>query len=206
MFNLELKSKLKSYALNEDIVFWKWLDAKTIGIVTELNVYRWSIDGDSIPTKIFDRHASLSGCQIINLRASSDEKWYVLVGISQRDNRVVGSMQLYSKERGVSQPIEGHAAAFAELHLPEAVKPIKLFTFAVRSFNGVAKVKRKCYRKISDLLVYKSCKSSKLIIKKAILLSRRKQSKFTSLQKHKMISQLACKSVINMASSFWLQN
>ncbi|KAG1216869.1 hypothetical protein G6F35_009685 [Rhizopus arrhizus] len=76
VFNLDTKTKLKSHAMAEDIVFWKWLDTKTIGIVTEFNVYRWSIEGDSPPVKIFERHASLSGCQIINLRASSDEKWF----------------------------------------------------------------------------------------------------------------------------------
>ncbi|RCI04960.1 hypothetical protein CU098_004297 [Rhizopus stolonifer] len=140
VFNLDTKTKIKSHAMNEDILFWKWLDNKTLGLVTEQNVYRWSIEGESVPTKIFERHASLAGCQIINLRASADEKWYVLVGISARDNRVAGSMQLYSGERGVSQPIEGHAAAFAELMLQDAVKPTKLFTFAVRSTNGSAKL------------------------------------------------------------------
>jgi clathrin heavy chain len=126
--------------MSEDVVFWKWLDLKTIGLVTEQHVYRWSIEGESAPVKIFERHASLSGCQIINLRASSDEKWFVLVGISAKDNRVAGSMQLYSKERGVSQPIEGHAAAFADLTLENSVAPTKLFTFAVRLPNGSAKV------------------------------------------------------------------
>lgn len=126
--------------MTEDVVFWKWLDLKTIGLVTEQNVYRWSIEGESGPQKIFERHATLSGCQIINLRASSDEKWYVLVGIFARDGRVAGSMQLYSKERGVSQPIEGHAAAFADLTLEGAANPTKLFTFAVRSANLSAKV------------------------------------------------------------------
>ncbi|CAO3613133.1 unnamed protein product [Mucor hiemalis] len=140
VFNLELKTKLKSHMMTEDVVFWKWLDLKTIGLVTEQYVYRWSIEGESAPVKIFERHASLSGCQIINLRASSDEKWYVLVGISAKDNRVAGSMQLYSKERGVSQPIEGHAAAFADLSLENSVGPTKLFTFAVRSANGSAKL------------------------------------------------------------------
>lgn len=126
--------------MSEDIVFWKWLDTKTIGIVTEQNVYRWSIEGDSAPQKVFDRHASLAGAQIINLRASANNKWYVLVGISARDGRVAGAMQLYSVDRGVSQPIEGHAAAFAHITLEESPNPTKLFTFAVRSGNGSAKV------------------------------------------------------------------
>ncbi|KAI9281895.1 hypothetical protein BY458DRAFT_498367 [Sporodiniella umbellata] len=140
VFNLDTKTKLKSHVMGEDIIFWKWLDIKTIGIVTEQNVYRWSIEGDATPIKIFERQANLANCQIINLRASADDKWYVLVGISQRDGRIIGSMQLFSKERSVSQPIEGHAAAFAEIKLQDSPHPTKLFTFAVRSVNGSAKL------------------------------------------------------------------
>ncbi|RKO86009.1 armadillo-type protein, partial [Blyttiomyces helicus] len=45
-------------------------------------------------------------------------------------------MQLYSKERGVSQPLEGHAAAFADFKPDPAAPANKLFSFAVRSANG----------------------------------------------------------------------
>ena len=44
--------------------------------------------------------------------------------------------KLYSRERRVSQPIEGHAAAFAEVKLDGHQKPTKLFTFAVRTATG----------------------------------------------------------------------
>ncbi|KAI8391214.1 uncharacterized protein BYT42DRAFT_490201 [Radiomyces spectabilis] len=140
VFNLEMKSKLKSHMMHEDVVFWKWINLKTLGLVTETAVYHWSIEGDAPPAKVFDRHSSLAGCQIINYRSSTDEKWLVLIGISAQQGRVVGSMQLYSKDRGVSQPIEGHAAAFAELRLEDSQTPTKLFTFAVRSANGAAKL------------------------------------------------------------------
>jgi clathrin heavy chain len=60
----------------------------------------------------------------------------VVVGISQQQGRVVGQMQLYSKNRGISQPIEGHAAAFGNLRLEGAPADSKLFTFAVRTANG----------------------------------------------------------------------
>ncbi|KAI9024950.1 hypothetical protein CLU79DRAFT_745569 [Phycomyces nitens] len=140
VFNLEMKSKLKSHLMHEDVVFWKWIDLKTLGLVTTSVVYHWSIEGDSPPVKMFERHANLAGCQIINYRTSADQKWLVLVGISAQQGRVVGSMQLYSKERGVSQPIEGHAAAFAEIKLEDSPHPTKLFSFAVRSANGTAKL------------------------------------------------------------------
>lgn len=60
----------------------------------------------------------------------------VVVGISQREGRIVGAMQLYSKDRGISQAIEGHAAAFGTLRLEGAPADTKLFTFSVRTATG----------------------------------------------------------------------
>ena len=56
-----------------------------------------------------------------------------VVGITQREGRVVGQMQLYSKDRGISQAIEGHAAAFGTVRLEGAPADTSLFTFAVRT-------------------------------------------------------------------------
>ena len=146
IFNIETKQKVKSHANNEDIVFWKWISETAIGMVTETSVYHWSIvDQTSPPQKVFDRHATLAGAQIINYRTTSDEKWLVLIGISSNSTnpsafKVKGAMQLYSRERGVSQPIEGHAASFAEIKLDGHQSITKLFTFAVRTAAG-AKVR-----------------------------------------------------------------
>ncbi|KAJ3510506.1 hypothetical protein NLJ89_g4628 [Agrocybe chaxingu] len=142
IFNIDTKQKVKSHVNNEDIVFWKWVSDTTIGMVTETAVYHWTIaDQTSPPQKVFDRHPTLAGCQIINYRVAPDEKWLVLVGISGNSTnpsafKIKGSMQLYSRERGVSQPIEGHAASFAEMKLDGHQKPTKLFTFAVRTATG----------------------------------------------------------------------
>ena len=111
-------------------------------MVTETAVFHWSIsDTTSPPQKIFDRHPTLVGAQIINYRATPDEKWLVVVGIVGNTTnpsafKVRGAIQLYSKERGVSQPIEGHAAAFAELKIDGCQKPTKVFTFSVRTATG----------------------------------------------------------------------
>ncbi|EJD47981.1 clathrin heavy chain [Auricularia subglabra TFB-10046 SS5] len=142
VFNIELKQKVKSHMMNEDVVFWKWISTSTLGLVTETAVYHWSIsDQTSPPQKIFDRHANLAGAQIINYRATADDKWLVLVGIAGNTTnpaafKVKGAMQLYSRERGVSQPIEGHAAAFATIKLDGHPHPTKLFTFSVRTATG----------------------------------------------------------------------
>lgn len=38
--------------------------------------------GDSQPQKVFDRHSSLAGCQIINYRTDAKQQWLLLIGIS----------------------------------------------------------------------------------------------------------------------------
>lgn len=138
IFDLGAKAKIKSTTMAEDVVFWKWFSDTTLGLVTDTSVYHWNIfDPAAVsPTKVFDRNQNLSGCQIINYRVSEDEKWMVVVGISQQQGRVVGAMQLYSKDRGISQAIEGHAAAFGTLRLEDAPADTKLFTFANRSATG----------------------------------------------------------------------
>lgn len=45
-------------------------------------------------------------------------------------------MQLYSVERKVSQPIEGHAAAFSQFKMPGNPSESTLFSFAVRGAQG----------------------------------------------------------------------
>ena len=60
----------------------------------------------------------------------------VVVGIYSTSGRVAGTMQLYSKARGISQAIEGHAASFARIKLDGAPNETKLFTFAVRSASA----------------------------------------------------------------------
>ncbi|ETE68739.1 Clathrin heavy chain 1, partial [Ophiophagus hannah] len=57
-------------------------------------------------------------------------------GESQPQNRVVGAMQLYSVDRKVSQPIEGHAASFAQFKMEGNTEESTLFCFAVRGQAG----------------------------------------------------------------------
>lgn len=53
-----------------------------------------------------------------------------------QQNRVVGAMQLYSVDRKVSQPIEGHAAAFGQFKMEGNAEESTLFCFAVRGQAG----------------------------------------------------------------------
>lgn len=88
IFNIEMKSKMKAHTMNEDVIFWKWISLNTLALVTESHVYHWSMEGDSTPIKMFDRHSSLNGCQIINYRTDPKQNWLLLVGISAQQSRV----------------------------------------------------------------------------------------------------------------------
>jgi clathrin heavy chain len=101
IYNLSTKTKLKATTMPEDVKFWRWVNTQTLGLITDRAVFHWSLEGDSGPVKVFDRHDSLANTQIINYRANADCTWLILIGISARDNRVVGTIQLYSTERKV---------------------------------------------------------------------------------------------------------
>lgn len=51
IFNIEMKSKMKSHNLVDDVVFWKWINLNTLSLVTETSVYHWSMEGMHIHTR-----------------------------------------------------------------------------------------------------------------------------------------------------------
>ncbi len=90
IFNIEMKSKMKAHTMTDDVTFWKWISLNTVALVTDNAVYHWSMEGDSQPIKVFDRHSSLAGCQIINYRTDAKQKWLLLIGISAQVNMLCG--------------------------------------------------------------------------------------------------------------------
>ncbi|KFD72333.1 hypothetical protein M514_11620 [Trichuris suis] len=136
IFNIDMKSKVKAHTMTDDVAFWKWINVNTLALVTHSAVYHWSMEGDSMPQKMFERHATLNNSQIINYRADEKCLWLLLIGITAKDNRVVGTMQLYSVERRVSQPVEGHAGCFVNYKLDINPEPSTLFCFSVKSPTG----------------------------------------------------------------------
>ena len=140
IFNMEMKSKMKAHEFPDEVSLWKWVDSKTIAIVTQNSVYHWSMEGDSAPEKMFDKHATMAGCQILNYKASPDMKWLVLNGIKQEAGQIVGAMQLYSVDKRISQPMAGFAADFASVTVAGAPEPLSLFCFCAKSPAGTGQV------------------------------------------------------------------
>jgi hypothetical protein len=62
---------------------------------------RRSIDGESAPVKVFDRHDILAATQIINYAASADGKWLMCVGI--KAGAVAGTVDGCLQVRGAAR-------------------------------------------------------------------------------------------------------
>uniref|UniRef100_A0A7S3Q7D3 Clathrin heavy chain n=1 Tax=Chaetoceros debilis TaxID=122233 RepID=A0A7S3Q7D3_9STRA len=130
IFNLDAKAKLKSYEMPEAVVYWKWANDTTLAMVTATAVYHWTLAGTEDPVKLFDRHASLGpNSQIINYCLSPDSKWALLGGISAGAGGINGNMQLYSLEKKVSQPLQGHAGSFATIKIMGRDDPAQVLVF-----------------------------------------------------------------------------
>ena len=74
LFDTATQSKMKSFQMTDQVVSWKWTSTATVALTTGNAVYHWSMEGQSEPVKIFDRHATLNDTQIINYKTSADEK------------------------------------------------------------------------------------------------------------------------------------
>lgn len=48
--------------MNEDVVFWKFFNENTLGLVTDTSVYHWNIfdQTQAQPVKVFERNANLA--------------------------------------------------------------------------------------------------------------------------------------------------
>jgi clathrin heavy chain len=137
IYNLEMKTKMKQTTVSSPVVFWKWMDPKTIAIVTEQAVFHWSMDGDQQPQKVFERTPYNGQVQIINYRASADNKWLLLGGIAAANGGVTGVLQVYSVDAKASQPpMDAHAACFANITVDGRSAPSTLFCFTKTTPEG----------------------------------------------------------------------
>lgn len=68
IFDLAAKAKLKSAVMNEDVVFWKWFNESSLGLVTDTSVYHWNVfdPTQNSPVKMFDRNQNLAVCRQAN--------------------------------------------------------------------------------------------------------------------------------------------
>lgn len=44
VFDLDSKTKLKAYAMSDQVVYWRWISSDKLGLVTTTAVYHWSLE------------------------------------------------------------------------------------------------------------------------------------------------------------------
>ncbi|KAH9582085.1 hypothetical protein LSM04_004601 [Trypanosoma melophagium] len=121
IFDVDAARRLKVVVFHEDVVFWRWVDDRTVGVVTATAVYHWSLDtaADAAPVRVFERLAEMdAGVQILNYRVDGQQKWMMLSGVARVGEGMVGKTQLYSVENGSGRVIEGHAGTFIATSTP----------------------------------------------------------------------------------------
>ena len=127
VFDLNQRSRLKSFALPEGqtVNYWRWIDDETLAFVAGGNVFHWSLQpAQSAPVPIVQLHPALTTGSIMNYQVSHDGQWLAISALVRDGDQAVGKVQLYSKERAVSQVIDACVAGFA------AVGSIPIMIFA----------------------------------------------------------------------------
>lgn len=143
VYNLDTKVKMKDIIINYEVVFWKWLNDSTIGIVTTTSVLLLSIDDVNVPAKkIFDRQGPLAtpNVFIMNLLCDPLLQWFTLSAVTSTEGpqgqpMVVGYIQLYNSQQNVSQPIEGFCPAFGSVKCIDDT-PLSLLSFIDKKANN----------------------------------------------------------------------
>ena len=134
--NLEMNADMKKVAIPGTVVFWKWLNPKTVAVVTDTSVYHWSMDNDAEPVKVFDRAPNEGKVQIVNYRASFDGKFLLLGGVGGNPQSISGVLQLYAVDLKKSQPVmDAPAACFLTVTLDGRAEVSTLFSFTLREPN-----------------------------------------------------------------------
>lgn len=146
IYNMDQKKKLKHVELTENIVYWRWVNAAKLAIVTNSSVYHINIEDDSKEVKILDRSGGLvenPTTQIIGYCLEPAEKWSALFGISTPDQgkTINGHIQLYFIEGSKQQLLEGHACTFGKAYIHNESFQSTLFCFVEKKQGeAVAKV------------------------------------------------------------------
>lgn len=133
VFDVDASKRLKAVLFDDDVLFWHWIDDRTVGIVTATTVYHWSLDtaADAAPERMFDRGGGYdSSVQILSYRADVNKKWLVLAGVARDAGGMVGKALLYSVENSSSRVLEGHACAFISTATPTESRKCNIMCLA----------------------------------------------------------------------------
>ncbi|CAC9549781.1 clathrin heavy chain [Leishmania donovani] len=137
VFDVDASRRLKATLFHEDVAYWRWIDDRTLGVVTAKAVYHWSLDtaADDAPQHIFDRSADYdSSVQVLSYRSDEQKKWLVVTGVARDPSGImVGKALLYSVENRSSRVLDGHACCFISTSTPSEPRKCNVMCLAWNS-------------------------------------------------------------------------
>ncbi|KAA6386102.1 MAG: putative Clathrin heavy chain 1 [Streblomastix strix] len=138
IYDLDLQAKLKSTKMTENIEYMKWVDEKTLVLVSSTNVYEWGLDSESNPEVLFIRLSQLAGWNISNFRTDGKRVWCLLLAssVDPQSEKLIGSMQIYNREKKMSQYVPAHTGIWNQATLNE-VSPVASRATALRASAGI---------------------------------------------------------------------
>ncbi|XP_053152158.1 clathrin heavy chain 1-like [Hemicordylus capensis] len=95
------------------IEHWVWLDAGTLAVVTEVDVFHWAMKRTK-PRRQFMRHERLCGMEVVGYQQDVSHMWMALSALGLEQGQVVGLSQLYWQGGALSQVIEAQAVALPQ--------------------------------------------------------------------------------------------
>lgn len=118
ILSFESLTHLLSFDLPNDttVSYWTWVDEDTFAFIAGYQVYHWSLSNRyNSPQAVFTVNDTLNVNRIINYSVSNDQKWFVVSAIDCNNDQTYGKIQLFSKEKNVSQILNAYAGTFAKI-------------------------------------------------------------------------------------------
>ena len=112
IYNMELKIRIKSATMSEQVTYWRWIDAQTLALVSSTAVYHWNIEESNDPVKVLERHNSLQDLSIFTYCTDPNKRFGVLIGIRRNEKGLEGVAQLYSFKHKASHILSGIQGCF----------------------------------------------------------------------------------------------
>ncbi|EQL38694.1 clathrin heavy chain [Blastomyces dermatitidis ATCC 26199] len=138
IINLQTEQILKDVRFRVKILYWKWINERSLALVTATHAYHWDVFGEKTqPVEVskYKDRIDEENWKIFNYQTTDDEQWTATIAVQAQDNTkpALGKIILHSRARSESQIIEGHAAAFGKIRVAGNPAETKIFTFAVRT-------------------------------------------------------------------------
>ncbi|KAJ6668319.1 hypothetical protein lerEdw1_015696 [Lerista edwardsae] len=131
VYDVDQRSLRYQWKFEHPIEHWVWLNASTLAVVTEVEVFHWTIKRNK-PRQQFRRHERLWGMEVVGYQQDANRLWMALSALGLEQGQVMGLTQLYWRGGALSQVIEAQAVALPQHRFSKNQKPSAALLAAVR--------------------------------------------------------------------------